>query len=153
MPGRYAVQVPAAPRTAHERHAPVQVPSQQTPSTQKPEAHSLGAAHGMPTGRFRAQKPLRQKAPFPQSASPLHGWGQSSSEPLHASGEQLGEPGNPDATGRQVPAVPLPSQRSHAPAQGALQQTPSVQKPEAHSPPEAHAVPAVFSGTHEALLQ
>jgi hypothetical protein len=33
-PGRYAVQVPAAPRTAHERHAPVQVPSQQTPSTQ-----------------------------------------------------------------------------------------------------------------------
>jgi hypothetical protein len=107
----------------------------------------------MPGARFSAQKPLRQKAPLPQSASPLHGCGQSSSEPLHASGEQLGEPGSPEATGRQVPAVPVPSQRSHAPAHGALQQTPSAQKPEAHSPPEVQAVPCVFSGTQEALLQ
>jgi len=153
VPDSHEVQVPTTPRTAQERQAPAQPESQQTPSTHCPEPHSLAAPHATPRGRFSAQKPLRQKAPCAHSLSFPQGWGQSSSEPLQASGEQLGVPGAPEATGRQVPVVPVPSQRSHAPAQGVLQQTPSAHAPVAHTAAEAHAVPCALSGTHAGAWQ
>jgi hypothetical protein len=40
--------VPALPDTLHASHWPLQLPSQQTPSTQNPEAHSLVAPHAVP---------------------------------------------------------------------------------------------------------
>ena len=147
VPGSQAVQVPTEPRTAHEAHLPVQAVSQQTPSTHWPVAHSLAAAQATPRARFTAQLPLRQNAPEGQLASPVQGWGQSSSEPLQVSGEQVGLPCEPEATGRQLPAVPTPSQRSHAPAQAEVQHTPSAQAEVTHSSAEAHVSPFALSGT------
>jgi hypothetical protein len=43
-------QRPSRPLTLHERHAPAQADSQQTPSTQAPDAHSPAAPHVVPSG-------------------------------------------------------------------------------------------------------
>jgi hypothetical protein len=48
-------------------------------------------------------------------------------------------------TGAHCPARPGTSQASHCPLQAALQQTPSTQRPEAHSPPAPQPVPRSFT--------
>jgi hypothetical protein len=47
-PAAIGVQVPSADRSAHERQAPVQAWSQQTPSTQWLLTQSLAAEQGCP---------------------------------------------------------------------------------------------------------
>lgn len=64
------VQLPAVPAASHAWHCPSHAVSQQTPSTQKPEAHSLGAPHVEPRRLFGAHVPLVvQNAVVAQSAS------------------------------------------------------------------------------------
>jgi hypothetical protein len=46
--------------------------SQQTPSTQSPELHSLAAAHAVPFAFLPEQTPVLQKSPAMQSASETH---------------------------------------------------------------------------------
>jgi len=46
-------QVPTAPRRLHASHIPPHAPLQHTPSTQKPDAHSLDAPQASP-GAFTA---------------------------------------------------------------------------------------------------
>jgi hypothetical protein len=46
--------------------------SQQTPSTQSPELHSLAAAHAVPFAFLPEQTPALQKSPAMQSASEPH---------------------------------------------------------------------------------
>src|SRR5262245_30021914 len=52
----------------------------------------------------------------------------------------------PSCAVTQVPTVPCPAQVMQTWSQAALQQTPSAQKPLAHSPPIAHAVPSGLPG-------
>ncbi len=62
------MQVPGAVDSAQLRQLPVQAESQQTPSTQKPLAHSPAPPHDCPFG-FRPQLPFWQDWPATQSAS------------------------------------------------------------------------------------
>jgi hypothetical protein len=55
-----AVQTPTDPETAHASHCPPQGESQQTPSTQKPVAHSSPLAQGRPFTCFFEQIPPTQ---------------------------------------------------------------------------------------------
>jgi hypothetical protein len=48
-------------------------------------------------------------------------------------------------TGTHVPAFPGSPHASHLPAHAVAQQTPSMQKPDAHSVAFAHAAPGVFA--------
>ena len=50
MPSWAFTQVPTVPWSAHVTHVPVQAVLQQTPSAQKPLAHSLAIAHDEPIG-------------------------------------------------------------------------------------------------------
>jgi hypothetical protein len=93
---------PIAEGNAHVVQEPPQAPSQQTPSTQKPLAHSLASAHVWPTF-FNPQLPATQVWPGWQSSSVLQ---EVAHAPLpHRYGQQFWIPG-----ARQVP---LPS---HVPA-------------------------------------
>lgn len=74
-----AVQAPRAPATLHASHWPPQARSQHTPSTQKPETHSLAAEHIPPLGRRPMQTPITQTLPMAQSASVRHSVRHSSS--------------------------------------------------------------------------
>jgi hypothetical protein len=62
-------QVPSEVDRAQLWQAPVHAELQQTPSTQKVEAHSLPAEHGCP-GDFGPQLPFTQLCPVTQSLSP-----------------------------------------------------------------------------------
>jgi hypothetical protein len=69
------VQVPREPESAHDTHPPVQAVSQQTPSTQLPNAHWLGAEglHASPFIFFATHMPpgALQYVPEAQSLSVL----------------------------------------------------------------------------------
>src|SRR5688572_16278554 len=52
-----------------------------------------------------------------------------------------------------VPTAPVRLQASHAPEHATLQQTPSVQNPEVHSPAATHARPLAFFSMQVAPLQ
>jgi hypothetical protein len=52
----------------------------------------------------------------------------------------------PSCAVTQLPTVPWPTQVKQTPVQAALQQTPSEQKPLAHSPAVAHALPSGLPG-------
>ena len=79
-PAGLEAQVPSEVDSAQVRHDPVQAELQQTPSTQKLEAHSLAAEQGCPFD-LGPQLPLTQLWPLTQSsfvtqwlmqAPPLH---------------------------------------------------------------------------------
>jgi hypothetical protein len=67
-PAGLEAQVPSEVDSAQLRHEPVQAELQQTPSTQKLEAHSPAAEQGCPFD-LGPQLPLTQLWPLTQSAS------------------------------------------------------------------------------------
>ena len=81
-------QVPSRPATSQAAHCPPQVVSQQTPSTQLPEAHSSPASHGVPFADFR-QAPPSQRALGAQSSSTWHDVVQAASPASQRNGLQL----------------------------------------------------------------
>ncbi len=60
------------PTAAHERHSPVQAVAQQTPCSQKPEAHSVADAHREAGAFLGAQVPLLQMLAVAQPALLVH---------------------------------------------------------------------------------
>jgi hypothetical protein len=74
-------QVPSELDRAQLRQLPVQAVAQQTPSAQKPLAHSPPAAQGWPSA-FGPQLPFTQVCPSTQSASLAHWLTQA--PPAHA---------------------------------------------------------------------
>jgi hypothetical protein len=81
---------------------------------------------------------------FWQTPAPLH----VPSSPQVAASDFGHSPGargaSPRATNEQVPIAPGSAHDLHVSVQAALQQTPSAQKPLAHSPAHPHAWPLVF---------
>jgi hypothetical protein len=67
VPAGMGVHAPSEPASAQLLHAPPQAWSQQTPSTQKPDAHSVPSPQA-PPGCFRPQLPLTHAIPGAQSA-------------------------------------------------------------------------------------
>ena len=73
VPAAYGVQPPTSPGTLQASHVPSHAPSQQTPSTQWPEAHSAPAAHDRPfplaplQTAVPVQLPAEAHAPFTHS--------------------------------------------------------------------------------------
>jgi hypothetical protein len=53
----------------------------------------------------------------------------------------------PAGTGEHEPTCPATLQAAQAPVHESLQQTPSTQKPDAHSPPPAQEAPFACCGT------
>jgi hypothetical protein len=64
--------VPSEPGSAHEVHAPLQALSQQTPCSQKPDAHSLAAEHEPPPPFLPHELLPLQTLGLMQSPSPRH---------------------------------------------------------------------------------
>jgi hypothetical protein len=64
--------VPTEPLSAHASHCPSHATSQQTPSAQKPLAHSWLAPHVAPFALFVTHFPPLQKAVDAQSVSAPH---------------------------------------------------------------------------------
>ena len=102
VPPGIAVQVPMAVDSAQLRQLPVHAESQQTPSTQKPVAHSPAPLHDCPFG-LRPQLPFWQDWPPTQSASVAQRLRQA--PPEQRNGAQLSSP-----CARQIPSP------SHVPA-------------------------------------
>jgi hypothetical protein len=71
LPRGAEAQVPSDVDRAQLRQLPVQAVAQQTPSAQKPFAHSLPAEQGWPSA-LGPQLPLTQVWPAAQSPSPVH---------------------------------------------------------------------------------
>ncbi len=67
-PGSVGQQVPVRPAWLQVTQEPRQATLQQTPSVQKPEAHSLSLVHTAPP-RLGPQLPATQRTPSAQSAS------------------------------------------------------------------------------------
>jgi hypothetical protein len=100
-------QAPTEPGTAHDWQVPQAELAQHTPSTQLPEAQSLGTEQAFPSG-------LRQFPCESQVASPLHVSSWTS------------------RTGEQVPILPVNAQLRHEPSHAVSQHTPSAQNPLPH---------------------
>jgi hypothetical protein len=102
-PAAMGWQVPGAEASAQLRQAPWQASAQQTPSTQKPLAHSWAAAQVCPLD-FGPQLPLTQLWPLAQSVS---AWQWLMHAPAtHWNGSQSRTPGDRQAPmPSQVPAV------------------------------------------------
>jgi hypothetical protein len=60
VPSGTVAHVPTLPGRLHRSHAALQGPPQQTPSTQKPEAHWLAAVQERPASFFGPQLPPSQ---------------------------------------------------------------------------------------------
>jgi hypothetical protein len=104
------MQAPARPTWLQDTHGPEQAALQQTPSTQKPDAHSALVVQARPL--------LALQLPVPSQAFPA---------------SQLLATSVPALTGEQVPSDPGTLQDLHVPAHAAAsQQTPSVQNPLVH---------------------
>ncbi len=88
-PAGLGVQVPSEDDSAQLRQAPGQATSQQTPSTQKLQAHSLPAEQGCPFD-LGPQLPLTQLWPVTQSASVAQWLMQA--PPVHSIGRALLHP-------------------------------------------------------------
>lgn len=140
--GRNA-QLPTEPARLQASQDPSHRALQQTPSAQKPEVHWLAAVQASPFGRVCVvtHAPLTHTRPPAQSAFVAQRPGHPASRPSHTKGEQEGSPGLPAATTVQVPTLPDTVHASQAAPHRALQQTPSTQKPEAHSASAVHGLP------------
>jgi len=120
----------------------VQAPSQQTPSTQKPEAQALAPLQDSPGARFAVQVPALQKLPALQSASEPHGLAHVEPVPLHWKRPHSLDGSVEAATGLQVPTLPVLLQASQVPLHAVVQQVLSAQKPVAHWLAAVQAWPA-----------
>ena len=118
-PAAIGWQVPGAEASAQLRQAPWQASAQQTPSTQKPLAHSPAPAQVCPFD-FGPQLPLTQLCPLAQSASVWQWLTQAAA--THWNGEQSRTPG-----GRQAPMPSqVPAVLSRSPLHEAAAQTVSA---------------------------
>lgn len=68
---------------SHRSQPPEQLTSQQTPSVQMPDSHSLWAVQELPFVFLLWQLPATQRKPGAQFASPVQLVGQLALEPLH----------------------------------------------------------------------
>ena len=121
----------------------MQSESQQTPSTQEPEAHCASCVQAVPFARpvvGTEQTPPVQLLPALQSVSEAH---EARQAPLPLQNVPPHSPlgSVPARTGVQRPGLPGAAQDSQLPPQGALQQTLSTQWPEPQSQSALHAVP------------
>jgi hypothetical protein len=112
---------------------PAQLDPQQTPSTQNPLRHSVGAAHGWPVTFRQAPLPL-QVLPTPHSLSGSLPMGITPQVP-------------------STPPVRTASQARQVVVQAVAQQTSSTQKPLRHSPGSVQASPAGFFAVQVMPLQ
>ena len=147
VPAPETVQVPPVPGALHASHGPVQAASQQTPSVQKPEPHSAALPHATPSPVRTMQLPRSQRKPTLQSALDAH-VASHVVDPEQSPAPHSCAGSFPSATGEQVPAVATALQASQVPLHAPSQQTPSAQKPEAQSAPEAHARAPPRFGVH-----
>jgi hypothetical protein len=146
-----SVHVPAEPATLHALQEPAHAPLQHTPSTQKPLVQAFAPPQATPLPSFGTHAPAWQKRPAAQSASPPQLVGQDALEPLQTYAPHVD--GVPCATGLHVPALPVRSQRSHAPPHAVSQHTESAQLPEVHSVPSVHAPPSPFRPIQTFVVQ
>jgi hypothetical protein len=94
-------------------------------------AEQVAARHTEPARHFR-QPPLpSQKPSLPQL--------ETSAALQRPSGSAA-----PSGSGEHVPGEPASAQLAHTPSHAELQQTPSTQKPDRHSPDSRHAAPLLF---------
>jgi hypothetical protein len=146
------LQVPALPGRLHARQVPVQPPSQHTPSTQLPEAHSAAAAQDSPSPRLLAHVPALQKAVGLQS-----GWSAQPERqlllPPHQVTPHSPAGSRPAGTALHVPSFPVTLQASQVPAQPLLQQTPSTQDADAHWTAAVQDSPSTLRATHAPASQ
>jgi hypothetical protein len=146
------LQVPALPGRLHARQVPVHAPSQHTPSTQLPEAHSAAPAQDSPSPRLSAQVPALQKAFGLQS-----GWSAQPERqllpPPHQVTPHSPAGSRPAGTALHVPSLPVTLQASHVPAQPVSQQTPSTQEADAHWPAVVQAWPSPLRAAHAPASQ
>lgn len=117
------LHTPSEVVSLHDWHWPSHLLSQHTPSTQLPLLQSAAAVHTWPF--------VFEQTP---AASQL-------TTPLQVSSTAL-------LTALQVPAVAVRLHAMHEPVQAELQQTPSAQKPLAHSPAAWQVWPAAFFARH-----
>src|SRR5262249_7983318 len=89
-PAATAVHLPSVWGSAHDLQPALQAELQQTPSAQKPVAHSVPAAHGCPVC-LGPQLPFTQAWPGSQSESLVQTLMQAPSR--HNAGEQESRPG------------------------------------------------------------
>jgi hypothetical protein len=106
---------------------------QHTPSAQKADKHSVAEAQAEPLFFLGSHLPRGvQKRPGAQPALDVQPEGQVPADPVQRYGAQDGLPDEPSSKVTQAPTESTRLQASHCPAQGALQHTPSTQKPEMH---------------------
>ena len=128
-PAGAGMQRPLAAGALQTSQAPVQAVSQQVPSTQNPEVHSVGPVHEAPAWeRGRHAPDAAQYELLTHWLELVQPRGQLLEAPLHTKGAHEGLPGTPASVGEQVPLVQL----SQAPSQRVSQHTPSTQLPERH---------------------
>jgi hypothetical protein len=138
------VHVPKAPPTLHASHCPMQAESQQTPSTQYDDAHSVESLHASALGRFGRHRPATQNLPRPQSWSEVHWFPHRVSthappQSIRCSGGHVPMPSQL-ATMVAVPPAQLAARHS-TPCPGYTQESRLVPS---QNPP--HALPSVTHG-------
>jgi hypothetical protein len=154
LPEGVAVHVPTLPGRLQASQAPAQAVSQQTPSTQLPNSHSLLPPQVALGAFFSSHCPLPlQKWPSAHWASLEQPPGQDAETPSHTAGAQEGLPASPAATGRQRPSLPAWLQASHGPPQAPSQHTPSTQWLLAHSSARVQALPTGSRSTQRPSWQ
>jgi hypothetical protein len=147
VPAGRGAQPPTSPGRLQASHAPVHAPLQHTPSTQKPEAQSDAWAHASPLPFGPLQVPPSQLLgalhwPLLEQVA-RHRPAPSQKLPPHSLAGSV-----PAVAGAHEPALPGTLQDSQGPAQGLLQQTPSVHAPDSHSAARKQAAPSGRSATH-----
>lgn len=138
VPRGWGEQRPGDAARLHASHAPPHARSQHRPWAQTPASHSSAAVQAWPVPSTGRHAPPRQKRPATQSEEVAHEEGQPPSASSHARPLHELSGAVPRPSGRQAPALPVTSQRSHAPVHGPSQHTPSTQNPERQSEPFAH---------------
>jgi hypothetical protein len=123
---------------------PLQAPSQQTPSTQKPEPHPAARVHASPAAPLARQVPASQKAPALHCPSEVQVATQAASVPLQVESPHSLPGSVPAVEMVQLPTVPAALQASQAPPHAPLQHTPSAQEPELHWLPPLQDAPSSF---------
>jgi hypothetical protein len=137
-------QVPARPATLQAWQVPLQAPSQQTPSTQKPLAQPAARVQASPAAPLARQVPASQNAPALHCPSAVQVVTQAASVPLQVERPHSLPGSVPAVEMVQLPTLPTVLQASQAPPHAPLQQTPSAQKPEVHWLPPPQEAPSTF---------
>jgi hypothetical protein len=158
-PARFATQMPPEQNSAAAQSvSAVQLPSQRVPAIRQPTAPQLCSWSG-PQLPLPWQADERVATPSAHAGArqlvPAPGYEQlSRSAPSHRPPHALWSvahrrraPCGAPSTAEHTPSAPATSQASHWPPQERSQQTPSTQKPDAHSADVLHDEPGASRGT------